>query len=217
MTRIFLAGATGLVGTAVLKLLQDDARVTQITAPTRRPLAPHAKLLNPIVDSMDLPPGADWWAADGAISALGTTRAKAGTAAAYRAIDYDYALAIAAQLRKSGTKAFALVTSMGADARSWFTYTRTKGELEDAIGRLGFPSLTIVRPGYIDGDRSEHRPVERVLGPLFRVAAPILPAFARSSPASTIASLLIEATFAGRAGRHVIESADIARTAEGRS
>lgn len=216
MTTLLLAGATGMVGTAALKLLLADARVTQVVAPTRRLLSPDAKLLNPIVDSTDLRRDADWWTADGAICALGTTRAKAGSAAAYRAIDYDYALAIATRVRKGGATCFALTSSVGADARSRFRYTRTKGELEDAIDRLAFPSLTIVRPGFLGGARDEDRPMERAIGRLLRIAAPILPAGARISPAATVAALLVEAALGGRAGRHVIGPAQIALTAEGR-
>jgi len=217
MTKLLLAGATGLVGGEVLSLLLADERVTQVVAPTRRPLPPHAKLLNPIASIDDLPQDADWWAVDSAICALGTTRAKAGSAAAYRAIDYDYALAIATQVRKSGGTCFALTSSMGANARSRFRYTRTKGELEDAISRLDFPSLTILRPGFIGGKRAENRPVERIITPLLRLAAPLLPASARISPASTIAALLVEAALGGRAGKHIIDSARIALAAEARS
>jgi uncharacterized protein YbjT (DUF2867 family) len=211
MTKILLAGATGLVGGDVLSRLLRDERVSQVVAPTRRPLAPHPKLLNPIADSNDLPLDAEWWSADGAICALGTTRAKAGSAAAFRAIDYDYALAIAARVREGGAARFALTSSVGADARSRFLYTRTKGELEDAIAKLGFPSLTIVRPGFLDGNRSENRPMERAIGAILAALAPILPASARISPASTVAAMLVEAAIDASPGKHLISSADIAR------
>ena len=82
MTKFLLAGTTGLVGAAALNLLLADDRVTQVMAPTRRALSPHPKLLNSIVDSTSVPYDAGWWAADGAICALGTTRAKSRSAAA---------------------------------------------------------------------------------------------------------------------------------------
>ena len=217
MTRVLLAGATGMVGGVALGLLLSDDRVGRVVAPTRRPLQPHRKLLNPIIDSTNIPDDAEWWVADGAICALGTTRAKSGSAAAYRAIDFDYALAIATQVRASGAGRFALVTSMGADAQSWFLYTRTKGELENAVDRLGFPSLTIVRPGFLGGERDEHRPLEREIGAFLRIAAPILPASARTSPASTVAALLVEAALTSSPSRHIVTSAQIARTAEART
>jgi uncharacterized protein YbjT (DUF2867 family) len=213
MTRILLAGATGLVGSLALKLLLDDVRVTQIVAPTRRPIEPHAKLLNPIADSRTLPLDADWWAVDGALCALGTTRAQAGSAAAFRAIDHDYALAIATQVRGGGATRFALTSSLGANARSRLLYPRTKGELEEAVRRLDFESLTIARPGFLGGHRDEIRPMERIMGTILRIAAPVLPAGARISPASRVAALLVEAAIGAGPGVHIITSADIAATA----
>lgn len=216
MAKVLLAGATGMVGAAALALLLADQRVEEVVAPTRRPVPPHVKLRNPIMTSDDLQPDARWWAVDGAICALGTTRANAGSAAAYRAIDHDYALAIAKQVHEGGATRFALTSSMGADARSRFVYPRTKGELEDAIAHLGFRSLTLVRPGFLGGEREEHRPLETVLGSLLRIAGPVLPASARISPASTVAALLVEAALDGRVGRHVVTSKMIALAAGGR-
>lgn len=214
MTKVLLAGATGLVGATALQLLLADGRVSRIVAPTRRALPPHPKLLNPIVDSETLPRDADWWSVDSAICALGTTRARAGSAAAFRAIDHDYALAVATRVRDAGAARFALTSSVGASARSRFLYTRTKGELEEAIGRLDFPSLTILRPGLIGGDRVEKRPVEMIASALLRLAGPILPASARISPAPTIAALLVDAALRGMPGRHIVDSATIARAAD---
>ncbi len=213
MTTILLAGATGLVGGIALTLMLDDDRVTQVVALTRRPLVPHSKLRNPLVDSGTLPLDAPWWAADAAICALGTTRKKAGSAEAFRAIDHDYVLAIAAQVRRSGARRFALTSSMGAESHSPFLYPRTKGEVEAAVRQLGFPSLTILRPGLLGGERAEHRAIERIMGSVLRIAGPILPASARISPAVTVAQLLIEAALGGQPGTHVITAADIARAA----
>jgi uncharacterized protein YbjT (DUF2867 family) len=213
MTKLLLAGATGLVGSEALALSLANERVTKVIAPTRRPLTPHPKLLNPIVEAGSLPLTADWWAVDGGVCAIGTTRAKTPSPAAYRAIDFDYALAIATRIREGGARRFALTSSMGANARSQFLYSRTKGELEDAVTRLGFPSLTIVRPGFIGGERKEHRPMEHILGEVLRLADPILPPMARISPARTIAAFLVEAAIGGTIGSHRVSAADIARAA----
>jgi uncharacterized protein YbjT (DUF2867 family) len=213
MTTLLLAGATGLVGREALALLLADGRVKQVVAPTRRALAPHQKMLNPIMDSSSMPLDAAWWNVDGAISAIGTTRAQSPSAPDYRAIDFDYALAIATRARKGGATRFALTSSIGADARSWFRYTRTKGELEDAITGLGFTSLTCVRPGFLGGTRSEARPLERFTGVILRVTEPILPAAARISPAVVVAALLVEAAIGGEPGKHLISSGSIAKIA----
>ncbi|MES2988655.1 MAG: NAD-dependent epimerase/dehydratase family protein, partial [Pseudomonadota bacterium] len=193
MTKLLLAGATGMVGTAALKLLLADERVQQVVAPTRRALAPHAKLLNPITTIEDLPHDADWWTVDGVLCALGTTRAQTPDPAAYRVIDHDYPLIIARLARAAGATRFGLVSSAGADARSRFTYTKLKGELEDAITALDYPSLTIARPGMLGGERSEARAMEKSITAVLRILAPILPASARINPGSTVAALLVEA------------------------
>lgn len=213
MTTLLLAGATGLVGRHALSRSLADERVTRVVAPTRRPLAPHPKLLNPIIDSTDLQPEADWWRVDGAICALGTTRAKAGSAAAFRAIDFDYTLAVATQIRRHGATRFALTSSMGADAGSRFFYPRVKGELEDAVRALGFDALTIVRPGMLGGERADAEMLERITGVVLRTLAPILPAVAKISPAPTVAAFLLDAATAGVPGEHIRTSREIALAA----
>jgi hypothetical protein len=79
MTKILMASATGMVGAATLTPLLADNRVEDVVAPTRRPIRPHAKLLNPIMISRELQTDAAWWAVAGAILSLVTMRANAGS------------------------------------------------------------------------------------------------------------------------------------------
>ncbi|MGB8602008.1 MAG: oxidoreductase [Rhizomicrobium sp.] len=210
MSSILIAGSTGLVGSQVLAQALKDVRVTRIVAPTRRPLPPHEKLLNPIFDPAHLPADADWWAVDGVISALGTTHAKAGSEAAFRAVDFDLPLAIAKLTRVRGAGRFALTSSMGANARSPISYTRTKGELEEAIARIAFPSFTIVRPGLLGGKRAEFRLAEHVGQIVLGAVGFLLPPSLRISPADVVAKLLLEAALVGENGRHRLDAAAIA-------
>ena len=204
--RILLVGATGLVGSAVLARLLTDARVQTVVAPTRHPLAAHAKLENPIIDFAKLPVDAEWWAVDGAICTLGTTRAKAGSDQAFREVDHDYPLAVARLVREHGASRFALNSSLGADASSRLLYPRTKGEVEQAIRHLGFPSLTIVRPGLIGGERAEFRAGERIASVVLGALAPLLPRRYRISPATAIADALVDAAVVGAPGVNLIEA-----------
>jgi uncharacterized protein YbjT (DUF2867 family) len=138
MTTVMLVGATGLVGGAVLRQAQSDARVDRIVAPTRRELPPHQKLENPLVDFEHLPADAPWWAVDGVICTLGTTIRKAGSQKAFRRVDYDYPLAVARLARQYGARTFALNSATGADPRSRFFYNRVKGEVEGRFWVWGF-------------------------------------------------------------------------------
>ncbi len=206
MTTLLIAGATGLVGRIVLAKALDDPRIGHVIAPTRSALAPHPRLTNPIVDYDALPQDADWWHCDAVICALGTTRAKAGSDAAFFRVDHDYPLAVAQAARAHGAQAFALVSAIGADAGSRLLYNRTKGEVEASIAALDYPSYTIVRPGLIGGDRDEFRPAERVSEAILRVFGPVLPRGWRISPAENIASALIEAAVKASPGRHIISA-----------
>ena len=157
---LLIAGATGLVGRHALRLALADSRVARVVAPTRRPLAPHPKLLNPIEDFAHLPPLAPWWTVDGVVCALGTTMAKAGSRAAFEAVDYEMPLAVARLALRQGAQAFALNSALGADPQSRVFYSRVKGELEQSLRHMKNPayaSLTFVRPGLIGGERTEQR------------------------------------------------------------
>ncbi|KFG70571.1 NAD-dependent dehydratase [Microvirga sp. BSC39] len=201
-----LVGATGLVGGAVLRQALADASVTRIVAPTRRELMPHPKLENPVVDFEHLPAYATWWSVDGVICTLGSTIRKAGSQETFRRIDHDYPLAVARLTRQHGARAFALNSATGADPGSRFFYNRVKGEVEDALREIGFPSLTIVRPALIGGDRSEFRPGEFIAMRLLRLAQQVLPRRYHIVPHERIAKALLEAAITAAPGERIIES-----------
>ncbi|NYZ63268.1 NAD(P)H-binding protein [Luteimonas deserti] len=203
--RLILLGATGLVGRHVLQRALDDPRVTRVVAPARRALPGHPKLDAPQVD-FDRLPDAAWWAADAVICTLGTTMRAAGSRAAFRAVDHDYPLAVAHCARRHGTPAFVLNSAMAADAHSRFFYNRVKGEIEDALRAVGFPSLTLVRPGLIGGQRDPPRPAEAMAARALGLLHPLLPRRWRISPAPVIAACMLEAAIAGRPGVHMVEA-----------
>ncbi len=209
MTRLLIAGATGLVGKLALEQALADERVSRVIALTRRPIASSNKLKNVVIDFSNMPDEAAWWSVDGVVSALGTTRATAHSRSAYRAIDYDYPLAVARRARDHGATHFALTSSLGADPRSPFVYTRTKGELERELKKLGFPSLTIVRPSVLDGHREHPRFDERMAQTLFGMLAPVLPRRLRISPVSAVAAALVDGAIEAASGIHLKNNEDM--------
>lgn len=206
---VLILGATGLVGGHVLHMALADERIANVVAPTRKPLRPHAKLNNPVLDFNPIPDDAAWWTADAVICALGTTIAKAGSKEAFRKVDFDLPLHIARLCRQRGAQAFALNSALGADSASRVFYSRVKGELEDAMQSLGYPSLTIVRPGLLGGDRKENRPAERAGIMISHWLAPLLPKRYRVVPADRVAHHLLEGALAARPGTAVIPSEDL--------
>jgi uncharacterized protein YbjT (DUF2867 family) len=205
--KILQVGATGLVGRLVLARLLDSPNIEQVVAPTRRPLATtHVRLLNSVVDFEALPDDAALWAVDAVICTLGTTIADAGSRAAFRRVDHEYPLQVAALARKHGATTYALNSAMGANARSPIFYNQVKGELEDALSALGYPSLVLVRPGLIDGQRERPRMGEGVALAATRLLRPLLPMKWRPSRAERIADALVQAVLDPQAGRRIVEA-----------
>ena len=170
--QILLLGATGLVGSHVLEMALRDASVEEVIAPVRRPIADHSGLRAPFVDFDNLDERPDVWACEAVICCLGTTRKVAGSREKFYRVDHDYPVEIAHRARRAGASTFVLNSAKGADAKSSIFYSRVKGETERDILAVGFDSTVIVRPGLIDGERREPRPLERA-GILFsRALAP---------------------------------------------
>jgi uncharacterized protein YbjT (DUF2867 family) len=210
MKTLLLVGATGLVGRAVLRRALEDTTIERVIAPTRRPLEiEHLRLENPVVDFDALPTDAAWWRADAVICTLGTTIKKAGSRAAFLKVDYEYPLAVARCARAQGAGAYALTSSMGANATSRAFYLRTKGETERDLSAYGYPSLTIVRPSLIGGERGERRWAEALGLRVLAALGPVLPRRYRIVPAERIAAGLLAAARAAALGVRIVESEEI--------
>jgi uncharacterized protein YbjT (DUF2867 family) len=206
MAVLLLVGATGLVGQSVVRQALADSRVEKLIAVTRKPLPPQSGLENPTVDFDALPADAPWWAVDGGICTLGTTMRQAGSHQAFRKVDFDYPLAVATLLREHGAQSFASNSSIGANPKARAFYMRVKGEVEQRLIALGFPSLTLLRPSGILGPRQPHRKWEARTIRVFHSLRPVLPRHYRVVPADKIAKALIEAALTAPAGVRVVES-----------
>jgi len=159
-----------------------------------------------VLDFEQLPTAAPWWTVDAVICTLGTTRKMAGSPAAFYRVDHDLPLQVAQLALQRGAGVFALNSALGADAASRVFYSRTKGELERDLQRLGYPSLTLVRPGLIGGQRSPWRPAEWVGVRVSQWLRPLLPPRYRVVSAERIAHHLLEAALAARPGLRVLMS-----------
>jgi uncharacterized protein YbjT (DUF2867 family) len=201
--KILLLGASGLVGKNVLAQALAHPAVTSVVAPTRQPLAPHPKLINPVSDHLEslLSEGVAR-GVDGVVCALGTTISKAGSKEAFREVDYVLPLAFARSAHEQGVESFVLVSASVASVSSAMFYPRIKGEIERDIELVGFRSLTIVRPSLIGGERDEPRFREGIALRLMSVFAPILPKKFHVNPAATIAAACLSAVAMAEPGRH---------------
>jgi uncharacterized protein YbjT (DUF2867 family) len=214
---MLIAGGTGLVGRAAIDEALSRPAIAFVVAPVRRSvampeLAPHldtGRLSLPIAADLSAPP-ADLFEGVTAVGcAIGTTRKKAGSREAFEATDRALVVAFARAAQEAGVRHFAYVSSVGADAHSRNFYLKVKGKTEEDLKALGFASLTILRPSFLGGPRSESRPLERVGLGVARSLALLIPRRYRVVEAEDVARRLIEALVAPTPGVTIVASEDI--------
>ena len=148
--KALIIGATGATGKDLVTQLLADDTYNEVHCFVRKPLALSHPKLHAHVVNFDTPEAwADLLHGDVAFSCLGTTLAVAGSKEAQWRVDYDYQYAFALQCKANGVPTFVLISAAGATAQSKLFYNRMKGQLEDAVKALDFPSLLIFQPSVL--------------------------------------------------------------------
>jgi len=170
-----LVGATGLVGSHLLKRLLVQPEYRRVTIWVRRevPLQ-DPKLTQVLVEFEKLQQYSSALDAEDVFVALGTTIKQAGSQPAFYRVDHDYPVQIASLAKQAGAQRFLMVSALGADANSRVFYSRVKGEAENAIRELGLPKLWFFQPSLLLGSRVESRPGEKVGEVVGKLIAPLL-------------------------------------------
>lgn len=209
-----VAGATGLVGQAVLADLLTDKRYRAVHCVGRRPLAvQHPKLVSHVVDFNHLMsiPGLDH--VDDVFITLGTTIKTAGSQKAFKAVDFDAILAVASISKRLDATKLGVISAIGADAASKVFYNRVKGEMEAALGQLGYSALVIARPSLLTGDRGAlaqaARPAEKLAMIAMRLLKPLIPTNYQAIDADKVAKALLRAVQDQQHGTRVLLSGEM--------
>ncbi|QXI29235.1 oxidoreductase [Pseudomonas vanderleydeniana] len=203
---ILLAGATGLTGEHLLDRLLNEPTVSRVLAPSRRPLAKHPHLENPVGDPAIFLPQLSG-RVDLAICCLGTTIKLAGSEEAFRAVDHDMVVAFGKRARELGARHLIVVSAVDANPKSKVFYSRVKGEMEESLKAQGWPQLTIARPSLLIGERSEPRLAEQLAGPLSK----LIPGKYRGIEACQLARALWRLALEEQDGVRIVESDELRR------
>lgn len=181
----FVAGATGYVGRALVRVLAGRGGRGGGVIAHVRPDSPQRDAWRARFAALGATVDATPWDEDAmaatlaarrpaaVFALLGTTRKRARAAAAqgradgYEQVDYGLtALLLRATqraARETGTTPrFVYLSSVGADAAARNPYLAVRGRLEAELRASGLP-WTVARPSFITGpDRDESRPAERI-------------------------------------------------------
>lgn len=211
--RICIVGATGLVGRTCIEQAVHRSDVRIVGVARREMKLPYGARMEMLLAEPE-----NWASAIAAanarvlVCALGTTMKKADKdEAAFRAVDIDLVVACGKAAKQAGIEHMIVISSAGADVMSKNFYLRTKGQMEEALTRLRFARLDIVRPGLLRGHRDDDR---RPLEWLAQLFAPLIDLFMtgeRAAFRSIRVEVLARAIFAlarDRAKGHFVHEHD---------
>src|ERR1700741_45901 len=149
--RIIITGATGMVGSEVLRQSLADPAIERVTVIVRRPVAEqHPKLTTVILkDFLDYSGLEDVFRNnDACLWCLGISQNQVNEAE-YVTITYNYTVAAAeAMLRANPAIPFLFLSGEGASPteKSRLLFGRVKGRAENALLRMPFKRLYLARP-----------------------------------------------------------------------
>lgn len=159
-----LFGSTGFVGTELLNLILENDHYCQIIVIVRHEISiQHNKLKVIKGDYNSIELFKEHLIGDDIFICLGSTKKKTPDLAEYYQVDFEYPLLAAKLCKEQGAKSISLVSAIGANSNSSIFYSKTKGQLEEAIIKLQYHHTLIYRPSLILGNRTENRSTERLL------------------------------------------------------
>jgi uncharacterized protein YbjT (DUF2867 family) len=208
-------GATGLVGKQLVELLLKDDNFEKVRVFVRRDSGlKHPKLEQHIVDFGDEKTWEKSLSGDVLFSALGTTLKQAGSKEKQYEIDFTFNLDFAQKAKENGIENYVLVSSIGANAKSSVFYTRMKGELDEAVAKVGFKKLAILRPASLTGDRKESRIVEKMSIPVLNFLTRFMLKKYRPISDATVAQAMINAALQDLEGKRIWEAGEVFELAQ---
>lgn len=197
--KAMIIGASGLMGSKLLEKLLESERYEKVIALVRKPLLnPHPKLQEIVIDFDNLEEEYPDITVDDVYCAIGTTIKKAKTKERMYQIDVEYPLTVSRLAKSKGMQHFVIISSMGANSKSRFFYTRIKGELEEKLMALDLPKLSIFRPSLLVDEREEFRFSEKMVIGFYKGIACFLPTALKAKfgiKASTVVQAMYNTQF----------------------
>ena len=143
---ILVVGASGLVGSNILELLEDgDSKITLLT---RRKLEDKAYLKQIISEFNNIAKPDEMDSIDEVYIAIGKKLSL---------FELIYIKNVALFAKHCGAKSVALVSAIGANNKSSNIYLNVKGKIEKEIMSLGFKKVVIAQPSHLLGKRPDEQ------------------------------------------------------------
>jgi hypothetical protein len=217
--KVVLFGATGMIGSGVLKACLEDPGVEKVLAVGRSPCGVQDPKLKELIvqDFFDYGPvKGKLRGYNSCLFALGVSSLGLDEEA-YRKITYDLTLAAAKTLLKlNPAMSFCYVSGQATDStgKGPVMWARVKGQIENKLLSMKFKPAVMLRPGGIKpmkGVRSKtawYRVFYALAGPLLDLLLPVFPQFITTS--ERLGRAMLKAA-RSQADKPILESSDINR------
>ena len=175
--KVLVIGATGLVGKALVLQLNTLEKCEKITVIVRREESDflgQKKIQQIVLDDFLLLNTEDLTGYSHVFSCLGTTLRQAGSKAAFYNVDFKINAHVGDLLENTQTHLL-LISSLGANKKSVFFYSKVKGQLEDYLKSLKLYRLSIIQPSLLLGQRQQGRFLEGMGQKLYQSVSDYLP------------------------------------------
>lgn len=191
-----VAGASGLTGMALLRLLVQDDTFARVLALSRRPLPlEHPRLANRILRFDELERSLKGQRCSDAFCTLGAPGGPQAAEGPLREVDLRLVSAFARTARALGATRLIVVSAAGARSGAPEVFQRVKGEMEAGVRQLGFDAVDLLQPGALLALRPQDGVAHAVRKGLLALTAPLLrrstnAALTGLSPAQLAAAML---------------------------
>lgn len=178
-----ITGSTGLVGSTLLEQLLIGERYEKVISLSRKRLADipqlshlakNPKLEEHQVDLFKPDQYVELAKGDQMFICTGTTQKNTPDAHQYYRIEHDLPVALAQVAKANFIPTLVVISALGADPESKFSYNRGKGEMERDVAEIGVEHTYFVQPALLGGDRKEERRFESAWKNVQKVIDPLL-------------------------------------------
>ncbi|MEA2571630.1 MAG: hypothetical protein QOI24_3631 [Acidobacteriota bacterium] len=178
--RAIVIGATGAVGSSLVRELLASPRVEYVVTLTRRPVdfGPQPKLVSRVIDLADIERETTDAAlgCDTAFCTMGVGQPRKLSKEEVRRVDVEYAAAFARGARAGGVRHISLLSSVGANSKASSFYLWLKGEAEAGVVAAGIARTSLFRPSLLVTKEIRYGLQDRLTQALFPPISHLLPA-----------------------------------------
>ena len=174
MKTALIFGSSGLIGNQLLELLVNNDKYSKIKLFVRSETSNSNSKIEIIkTDFNNLENHKDTMVGDDCFFCIGTTRKNTPDKNEYIKVEYNIPVEVAKIAKENSINSFTYISSMGANPSASGLYLKNKGQAEEALKKLNFPKLSIMRPSILLGNRRENRIGEKIVIFVMKIFSPL--------------------------------------------